>query len=421
MEIHEIEEMCSRVGGPIVLVDWYFVSVFIGQSHLLLLTARAGETPTVDYIQTKREDVEGWIQKNLNLPKEDEDPEIAQSYTRSSFDEVCGGLVAPLAERTRPGETLVLCPTEYLHRLPLHALKVGENALIHRNPVVCAYSHSLLRICYLAADYAADSIGPLHPQFISGIAASDDGCYDAGRRSIVDLAKTFNTKSMIDEIALKSRFLREVPTSRLLYIHTHCLWDSAASSDHRLEFPTQEDLSLHPPDRGVTTDSPDQPTSHTLTAREVFDLRCQQGLHVNLIACSGGLTDVKAGDEVMGLVPALLYSGASSTVFTPWPIPDGVGAKFSRTFFEVFRRMMRGVDDHSKEVADGLLEQNRRLADRGGCCEGESAVRWVNIARAFSEAVVRHDPYQNQPLLGWVGFMMHGFWMFPVAKKEGAL
>ena len=56
-------------------------------------------------------------------------------------------LVADLQAITAPGETLVLCPTQELHRLPLHAIAVGGHALIERNPVGYFQSLTLLRLC----------------------------------------------------------------------------------------------------------------------------------------------------------------------------------------------------------------------------------------------------------------------------------
>jgi CHAT domain-containing protein len=59
-----------------------------------------------------------------------------------------------------------------------------------------------------------------------------------------------------------------------------------------------------------------------LTAKEVFATRIVAGTQVNLIGCQGGLLQVKMGDEVMGLVPTLLYSGASSAISTLRSIAD---------------------------------------------------------------------------------------------------
>jgi CHAT domain-containing protein len=42
---------------------------------------------------------------------------------------------------------------------------------------------------------------------------------------------------------------------------------------------------------------------------------------------------LKMGDEVMGLVPALLFSGASSTISTLWSIANRARAAFSKYMF----------------------------------------------------------------------------------------
>lgn len=287
----------------------------------------------------------------------------------------------------------MLSPTDFFYRLPLHALTVGVEALIFRNPIVYAHSQTLMRACHLASQYAADSLGPLNPQFISGIGAADSKFFGKGRKSITDLAATFHTSPMIDDSASKAEVLERAQDSRLLHIHAHCMWDSANPLDHQFGFPSSPSQgNPNPPEGG---------DGHSrLTAREVFDLRIQQGVHINLIACSGGLTDVKVGDEVMGLVPAFLYSGAGSTVSTLWPIPDSAGADFSRGFFGEF------------------LEQIKRLRQEKEQRKESETVPWVDMAMAFREAVMELDPEQNLPLLTWAGFVMHGFWMFCVDEKE---
>jgi len=46
-------------------------------------------------------------------------------------------------------------------------------------------------------------------------------------------------------------------------------------------------------------------------------------LHANLVtlsACQTGLREVSPGDEIVGLIRALLYAGASSTLLTLWSV-----------------------------------------------------------------------------------------------------
>lgn len=50
-------------------------------------------------------------------------------------------LVEPLKDLSRPGDVLVLCPAKELYMVPLHALQLGGQHLIERNP--CTYTPSL--------------------------------------------------------------------------------------------------------------------------------------------------------------------------------------------------------------------------------------------------------------------------------------
>jgi hypothetical protein len=369
LSLDSLENLMSQLNDDVVLVDWFYLDQFWDRGKLLLLTVRKGEIPTVDEITVDISAIEKWKKDHLTAtewPKDGMDPKIGSKLARITFNKICGAVVQPLATRTSPDDTLVLCPTDFLNGMPLHALDIDGEALLWRNPCVYVHSHSLLRPCSSAAQYASDTATPINPKFISGIdkAASK---FTAGRNSIVDLAEQLQGTKLIDDSATKSNFLENAKESRLLHIQTHCSWDSNNPLDHHIEFSAQDE---------------DGSTNNQLTAREVFGLRLQQGAHLNVIACSGAMTDVKAGDEVMGLIPALLYSGASSVVSTLWPTHDAVGAAFSEAFFENF-----------------VVQRN----------EG---TKWVNMARAVQKGVMELDPHQNAELLTWASIVLNGYWMF---------
>ncbi|KAJ4288968.1 hypothetical protein N0V90_011310 [Kalmusia sp. IMI 367209] len=373
LSLDGLENITNHLEDDVILVDWFYLDPLFDHGKLFLLTARKGQAPTVDEIRIDVQAVEDWKKDHLNASswfKDKRAPKLASSVARASFNDICGAIIKPLEERTKEGDVLVLCPTEFLNGMPLHALEIDDEALIRRNPCVYIHSHSLLRPCYSAAQYASDKESPVNAKFLSGIAGigQDAVKFAAGRDSIVKLTEQLQGTSMIDESATKSNFLEHARQSRLLHIQTHCRWDSSNPLDHHIEFAAQ---------------SGEEGKHEKLTARDVFALRFQQGSHINVIACSGALTDIKAGDEVMGLVPALLYSGASSVVSTLWPIPDDAGAKFSEVFFANFN------------------EQRK-----------QEGTKWINVAKAVQQAVVALDPEQNLGLLRWAPFVLNGYWMF---------
>ncbi|KAK8073072.1 hypothetical protein PG996_006420 [Apiospora saccharicola] len=387
--VADIAALEAQAGCTVVLVDWFYLPHYLANQtgRMLLFTARDGQTPTMDILPVTEADVLAWQEQYLSPPtwKHYREENLNTPEARGRFNAMLGGLVAPLAQRTKRGEVLVLCPSSVLHRVPLHALnltttttttavqdggeggaastktKTKTEALIHRNPIIYTHSHSLLRSCAAAADAV---------------------------------------------------------TSRLIHLHTHCNWRAGDPLNHHVEFPrvpnststttTSDDDDKAPrpkltADNDETTkpdDRADDRPVDRLAARELFDIKLPASTHVNLIACQGGVADVQLGDEVMGLVPALLYAGASSTVSTLWSIDDGDGARFARHFF------------------DSFLRQCRRKKKAKSGSSGGDGVGFVDIAKAVREAAGEMDASHAEPLYTWAAFVMHGFWRFPVSATD---
>jgi CHAT domain-containing protein/tetratricopeptide (TPR) repeat protein len=387
--------------NSIALIDWYYLPPYANVAgKMLLFTARAHSAPTMDILTTKLEHAYMWQVESL---QNDGGKALCDIQTRNSFDNLLGGLVAPLSFRTKQDDVLVLCPsTVFLHRLPLHALllktsPLGEqdsfSPLIHRNPVVYIHSHSLLRSCFSATEHARHSPAAIKPQFLAGISKAHAAEYTNGRTSITDLAGVFNTPPMIDESASKTQFLTMAKQSRFLHLHTHCNWNPKNPLDHHVEFPQLEGA------QGLVS-----PDDLKLTAREVFEMSLLPGAHVTMIACQGGLTDVQQGDEVMGLVPALLYSGASSTISTLWSIADKDGAAFSKLFF---KHLIGQFEDQDNDESC----PNSMNGGKEGAC-------FVDMARALQGATVKMDRYGKSPLYSWASFILHGFWQLPLSNDD---
>jgi CHAT domain-containing protein len=379
----------------------------------------------MDFLTTKEEDIIAWQRDYLSPQKwaRYQEENLNTTEARQNFDTTLGGLVAPLAYRTNPEEVLVLCPSSILHRVPLHALSLidpldpedssGEG-LIHRNPVVYTHSHSLLRSCFAATEYMRSSPVLMKPCFLSGIPEDEPMTqqvnYSKGRDSIRELARRFERSPMMDGSASKEQFLCAATQSRLLHLQTHCNWTSGDPLDHHVEFPRMDrptnKRSVEPVTRQV----------ERLTARELFDVRFPPSTHVNMIACQGGVTDVKLGDEVMGLVPALLYSGASSTISTLWSIADGDGAMFANAFFDSFFQQCAKHKVRIPGVAGqpGTNDEVLRSSE-------SSSVGFVNLAKAVRAAVIKLDEGYTQPLYTWAGFVLHGFWHFPLSADDMAM
>lgn len=372
LTLSDVDRITEVARTALVLVDWYVVPGLFEDSTLLLLTAKAGRTPTVTTLNITTIAPINWVTYYL-------DGSMSQQRSKDTSD--LNALVQPLTDLTDPGDILVFCASAALHRIPLHAISVADNSpwssqpMIYRNPIFYSHSHSLLRICLWNAQLASDAQLPLHILVMNGIPKHTEiERYSAGRDSATQFAERFSTTAYLDESSTKSKFTKEAPTSRLIHIHSHVWWDDLDPLAHHIDLNHEK-----------------------LTAREVFPISFLKGTHVSLIAYSGGRARVGNGDEVMGLVPALLHSGASSIVSTLWSIPDTIGARFTDAFYKDF------------------FEQRKGLIGGGG---------FVNLARVFQSAVKELALYEQResdaadldPMLHWTSFVVHGFWDFFVPQ-----
>jgi CHAT domain-containing protein len=71
-----------------------------------------------------------------------------------------------------------------------------------------------------------------------------------------------------------------------------------------------------------------------LTAAEMFGLPLDNSRLVVLSACDTGRAEATHGNEVLGMVRALLYAGAGTLVLSYWEVDSDATALWMRTFYE---------------------------------------------------------------------------------------
>ena len=340
----EIERIAQSSDSAVVLVDWFHVPGTMHDGDFLLLLGRVGSAPTVIKLQTTMKQVESWVQFYLDSPSAQD--RLQQGKAKIVTSDL-NGLVQPLTLHTKPGEVLVFCPTMKLFRVPLHAIKVELidddddddesywEPIIYRNPIVYSHSHSFLRISLWNSQAASEMQASLNPLILNGIRSSQktQNRYQKGRESVEKLARDLQSKARLDDNATKSAFIESAPDSRLIHVHSHVHWDIADPLTHSIDFTDADAGADDGAGAGAGIPKSEEQGKGKLTAQEIFALPLTKGSHVSLIACSGGLTQGNSRDEVFGLVPAFLRSGASSTVSTLWKIPDHTGARFTEAFY----------------------------------------------------------------------------------------
>ncbi|KAI9761128.1 MAG: hypothetical protein M1840_002025 [Geoglossum simile] len=387
----------AGLGKAVKFVDWFHAPSLGpdgGKTDLFLVVAKQRANPgpgesgvdiSTSPLSIRLDLVRSWVQDHLT--------EGIQSLgDEDSYDllKPLGKLVEPLAKETEAEDLLIFCPTNVLRMLPLHALTINDTRtgkdmiLIRRNPIVYCHSLSVLRYCHFSAQQK-EKDPPIKPPGVAIFAdPGNSGMLQWGRNVAKILGRQFNVTPAIGEAATKAAFVKKSAGSRLIHFHGHCSFIEDRPLQHRIELC-----------------GPDPPVRYDITAGEVFDLAIPKGSHVTLIACQSGNTQVVPGDEAQGLVPAFLYSGASSAVSTLWNAIDEAGAKFAKKFYGTQRGGT--LTDLARAHQEAVLELFEDTELVGNRFTGELERRYWNM----EERVI--------PLYYWGAFVFHGWWRFGVS------
>ncbi|KAG8525556.1 uncharacterized protein KY384_009200 [Bacidia gigantensis] len=386
----------NHFGSDTVFVDWYNSACGLADSPRPVVTTLSGtnEAPRCSVASITWKQVNEVVNQFMELETED-----LQDEDSTEFLYQLNPLVEPLAW-TKPGQTLVLSPCGNLHRIPLHALKINGEVIIKRNPVVYCSSLSALASAYrlripweaqsstrLKPDATAKEIPDSFPaEYLSfKVSLFGDPPSKVGQAALTSTASKFKTIPQIGPNFTASSFTRTLqdPDLTLLHYHGHADFSPTAPTDHCLLFSDRD-----------------------LTLRDIFDLPSPlshgRGFHVTLLGCGSGMSKTGPTDDVIGLVPSLLYAGAASTVSTLWKFLDGDAASYSEAFYEDFfggRAESGGVGT----VGDGV--------------RGEAGEVVVDLAKANQKAVL--SIMRKRPALyHWASFVLNGYWMMrmPLGK-----
>lgn len=377
-----LQGMCAPFSEDIIFVDWVHVR-WQDAWDLAILLYRNGLFVGFFELPLKLKDVKHWVRKNLDpiVPVLDDQeskfcPLIGQSASRALRQ--MEPLTAPLEAVKKPGELLVFCPTLALHRLPLHALNLGGQPLIARNPIVYCQSLNLLRLCLLPRiDQAKEGTAVYIPMLLNPLSNEKETA------KLVEEVSGFLGASVQPQTPNpKQTFISQASQSTVVHFHGHVKFSESDPLQHHLE--------LAPvPDNPETQLSPDQ----ILTAQEIFGLTLPSGRHVTTISCKSGRAKISQSNELLGLIASLHYAGASSVVSSLWNIHRNDGAEFSKHFYDDMMTMLR-------------------FPNHGG--------DFITLARAMQRAVlsVRQDeqgrvkaPYH------WAGLVLNGAWIMGRDKR----
>jgi CHAT domain-containing protein len=436
----DLHKIAATRQGKVVFVDWFTITSIVGHvSKVYMLLWRNGVCKRID-LETEHSSQRAAVEKffdvkDMYLPDVLPTPlgemnlhEMAPAAEKE-FDDGelkpvlnCFELVQPLFKDplVEAGDLLVLSLTEGFHNFPLHAIQEDEDdetgPLILNHPIVYVPSLSVLHKCYWSRHVpgwaqSSKEDNNLRSLVLGGIVSPDPG-FQYGVKAVPQIGgilKASKTTFVGDDATLNN-LDTHISTSDVLHIHLHTNYGdkkSTKDSGHgHLGQGDVEDIAFvnSPLDQAIVFNGSN--SNNKLTAARIIELKLAKGAHFNLMACASGRLGTHKveshkmeqaqnviTDEVMGLVPALLFSGAGSVTSALWPIMDEHGAVFSNFFFRAF------------------VEAREKV--RSQRTSGDEEVSWIDLAEIHQKAVLEMRRIYKQPS-AWAGFVLSGCWKFQV-------
>ena len=256
--------------------------------------------------------------RNVFLPRSEVIGKVAAlqkslANSNATFDETTAQelflfLIQPVLSRIR-SERLVIMPHEDLHYVPFQVFK---------NPADGHYLGERFQITY--APSASVLLGLSRSPGLSGarLLAVADPTMEAAVPEVQAIGKLFpgRNKLVVDSLARESDIKTWVRDFDIIHLAVHGAFDAGE--------PMLSHLALA---RGSADDG-------QLTAAEMFGLPLNKSRLVVLSACVTGRAEATHGNEVLGMVRALMYAGAGTLVLSHWEVNSAATALWMQTFYE---------------------------------------------------------------------------------------
>jgi CHAT domain-containing protein len=385
----DLSLITSDAGGDVVYVDWYKQSATLMTfPKPIVMIVLPNKPPLMTVADITWEAVDKVIDKFLDMDEADLSHADAHKLLRK-----LNPLVKPLAEHTRPGQVLVFSSIEKLHQVPLHALLVDKQVLIKRNPIVYCSSLTVLDVVFKRrkarneknetfSSTTIPSSAGVHPK----ATLFGDPPSDEGRKALLDLSQQLSLKAHTvsgnDVTTSAFQFAINTPGLDLFHYHGHASFEENEPLDQGLEFDDKRytlrevfDLSAQPgsesgkalsePPKTIiqgATLSPREPASPNDSANRTAAAGQRGGYHATLLGCSSGMSTTTVSSDVVGLVPAFLYAGATSTVSGLWSLDDKDAAIYSKVFYE--ESFLKPATSGEEKVTAGFEDKGERERER---------------------------------------------------------
>lgn len=302
-QLQSLLESMAREASTASARDVLLVEYVAHGDQLLVFGARSDRPdPALRLLPVRLSDVERDIREGIANPNK-----LDRVLARPAML----ACALPIVEWTNPGDLVCIVPAGPLFYVPLHAVRVGAEPLIARNPIFYTPSATILR---------SRIRGRAEAQRRSGAAVFSNPTGDLrhAEAEASAVANLLAVKPTVRAEATRDRVLAAPASASTVHFAGHAFFNGA-----------------DPLGSGLVAAG-----KQVVTARDLFAAPRTAMRLITLSACETGVSAVDPGDEIIGLTRALLHAGAVSLITTLWPIDDAVSAELMRSFYE--RWIVRG-------------------------------------------------------------------------------
>jgi CHAT domain-containing protein/Tfp pilus assembly protein PilF len=226
-------------------------------------------------------------------------PNISWQISEETISKI---LINPLEKYLNPGDIIYFVPYNFLHYLPLHALRLNNKPLIDSHIVVYIPSSSILQ--FLNFNKKANSKSSVS----LGVAYSKNNKNKRLKEielETKEIAGLLDCSFYLNEDVSKDKLHLYCKNKEIIHIACHGIFDRRD--------PLQSGIALY---------------DGLFSVKEIMEYR---NIFVNselvvLSACETGFNKILAGDELIGLARSLFYSGVKSLILSLWPV-DSISTK----------------------------------------------------------------------------------------------
>jgi CHAT domain-containing protein len=285
-----LAEVQERLPDEMALVEY-----FSTEDKIIVFVVTGGEKPRVRLLPISPHDLEQacfGVDGRLRSISPGPDGVL---HTPWLLDRLYQSLLAPIEGWLEDSRTVVFVPHGLLHYLPLHALwdRKAQSYFLAKGERSVLYSPSatvLLDYCQVKEPSPWDGCLAM---------AHMGGHLRHAHTEAEEVIRISGGRLVSGEQATRSLLFEEADRYRFLHFSCPALFNPQS--------PLTSGLLL---------------ADGTLDVLDILQhMRLEADL-VTLGACDTGLSQVKAGDELMGLIRAFLYAGTPSVLVSLWPVDD---------------------------------------------------------------------------------------------------